>query len=250
MSEPDKIQGIRPGRVVLVGGCFMDLVMRVERLPQAGEPVLGTSFGAFLGGKGFNQAVAARRAGAEVAFIGRLGRDAFGKRFFAALEREAIEHQDLRVDGRAQTGAGMILVDDQGESRVVAWTWGAAAAVTVEDIARAAKRIRDAHLLVLGLEVEPAVSVAAARLARNAGVRVLWNAAPPVAFPNELFSLADLLVVNSVEAAHLTGLPVEDRATARAAANALCRRGVAAAIVTLGAQGLVAAERTRMHELP
>ena len=63
MSEPDKIQGIRPGRVVLVGGCFMDLVMRVERLPQAGEPVLGTSFGAFLGGKGFNQAVAARRAG-------------------------------------------------------------------------------------------------------------------------------------------------------------------------------------------
>ena len=241
---------VRVAHVVVVGGCFMDLVLCVERLPESGEAVLGTSFQSFLGGKGFNQAVAARRAGAEVAFIGRVGCDAFGEQFLTALQREGIEHQDVRGDDGAQTGVGMILVDDHGESRVVAWIWGAAAAVTIDDVVAAAERIRCADLLVLGLEIDPVASVAAARLAREAGVRVLWNAAPLVAYPEELFALTDLLVVNSVEAAHLTGRPVEDRAAAREAARALCRRRVSVAIVTLGAQGVVVAEGTRLIELP
>jgi len=144
----------------------------------------------------------------------------------------------------------MILVDDLGESRVLAWIWGAAAAVTVEDVAAAAERIRRADLLVLGLEVDAGVSVAAARFAREAGVKVLWNAAPPVGFPEEIFSLADILLVNDVEAAALFGRPVEGRAVARDAALAFCRRGVSVAIVTLGPQGLVAAEGTRLIDLP
>src|SRR5512135_2612639 len=101
--------------VAVLGSFNMGLVMRAHRLPRAGETLQG-EFAMHLGGKGFNQAVAARRLGADVSTVGRVGDDEFGRRFLAALDAEGIDRRGVTVDGDAGTGVASIVVDGDGEN--------------------------------------------------------------------------------------------------------------------------------------
>lgn len=103
--------------VCVVGSFMMDLVATAPRLPVPGETVVGRSFGTFLGGKGFNQALAARRSGAPVRMVGTVGADADGDGFIEAMEREGIETQFVRKNGDLGTGVGLPVVDDAGRTR-------------------------------------------------------------------------------------------------------------------------------------
>src|SRR3990172_9261837 len=100
---------------VVLGSFNMDMVMRAGRLPRPGETLQG-EFAMHLGGKGFNQAVAARRLGAEVSIVGRLGDDEFGRRFLAALDDEGIDRRAVSVDPETGTGVASIIVDGDGEN--------------------------------------------------------------------------------------------------------------------------------------
>ena len=234
--------------VVVVGSCNMDLVTRAPRLPLPGETLTGSSFGTYLGGKGLNQAVAARRMGANVAMIGKVGADDFGARVRAALEEEAIAAQGLSLDHEQPTGAALILVEEQrGENSIVVVP-GANGALTPADVDRAADLIRGARVVLLQLEIPLATTVHAAQLAHEAGCVVVLTPAPAQPLPDALLALTDVLLPNVVELAQVqdAGAELEPEQGARA----LLARGCGAVIVTLGRQGALLVTPHALHAQP
>ncbi|MFF4170368.1 ribokinase [Streptomyces sp. NPDC001744] len=220
--------------IVVLGSTNMDLVTRVPRAPALGETVTGRSFRTVPGGKGANQAVAAARAGGEVAMIGAVGTDDFGGRLRATLEHCAVDTDLLRtVEG--SSGTAHVVVDDEGGNAIVVVP-GANGTVTGLSHGDEAL-IGTADFLLLQLELPLSAVVAGAAAARRLGVRTVLTPAPARPLPPGLLAATDLLVPNEHEAAALTGL-----ADPRAAAEALLR-DVPAVVVTLGAAGSLYAAR-------
>ncbi len=214
-----------PAAVVIVGSANVDQVFRVTAIPAPGETVLSNGFSIALGGKGQNQAVAAARAGAQTAFIGALGDDAFGSSIREGLAADGVGAEGVRT-ADAPTGTALIAVDDAGENTIIVEA-GANALLELRETDATA--IAAADVLVLQLEIPLAVVTAAARIARAGGTRVLLNAAPIRELPAELLENVDILVVNEHEGAFLArGGAVETLAPI--------------VIVTLGAAGAVAHE--------
>jgi ribokinase len=227
-------------RLAVLASFNMDLVMRAERLPAPGETLQG-DFAMFLGGKGFNQAIAARRLGAAVVVAGRVGDDEFGQAFLAALDREAIDRAAVVIDAGAGTGVASIVVDPSGENAIIQAP-RANRAMTEADVARL--DLRDVDAALLNLETSWEAAHAFARRARDAGALVVCNPAPAAPVSDELLTLCDVLVPNAIEAAALTGLAVGSRDEAIAAAQVLRRRGPGSVVVTLGEQGAAAVDGT------
>ena len=190
-------------RVVVVGSANIDLVATAPHLPRAGETVLGNDFSQVPGGKGANQAIAACRAGASVALIGAIGSDSFGVTLRARLTASTVDISLLRVV-YGTSGVALIVVDPTGENMIVVAPGANAALTSLTEADLAA--IRGADVLLLQLEIPLATVTAAAVAAREAGVRVLLNAAPARTLPAELEAAVDLLVVNQVEGAALAGV--------------------------------------------
>ena len=223
--------------VAVVGSLMMDLVIRVPRRPEPGQTIFGTDFGMFLGGKGFNQAVAARRLGASMRMIGRVGDDDFGRALRAALEREGIEAAGLVTDAEVGTGVAAPLIEESGENSIVSVP-RANMRLTPADVEAAA--LVQTDVVLLQMEVPPQASLAAARRARAMGARVVLNTAPAGDLPAALHAAADIVVANENEAALLTGLAVQTVEQAFAAAERLRRTTAQTAVITLGGQGAVA----------
>jgi len=218
--------------VCVLGSFMMDLSVRVQRRPRPGETVVGTAFDMYLGGKGFNQAIAARRSGAETAMIGRLGGDDFGRRFLDRLASEGIDGRQVGVDRDAGTGVGVPLVEAGGENSIVVVP-RANARMTVADVDAAAAAIAGSRVLLLQLELPVPVVVAAARHGRGAGCTVVLNPAPAVVDVERFAGLVDVLVPNEVEALRLAGGGTD----VVAAADELRRRTGAMVAVTAGGDG-------------
>ena len=214
----------------------MDLVVRVPRHPRVGETVLGTSFSTYLGGKGFNQALACARLGADVEMIGCVGADDFGTSFVASLEAEGVGHAAVRRDGQG-TGVAVPIVDARGQNAIV-MVPQSNMRLTVEDVRGAAEAIRSSQVLLLQLEVPLDACLEAAALARSAGATVVWNLAPCEGAPEGALAAADVVVVNESEAAGvLGGAPSASPEEAIECARRLRSLGAGAAVVTLGAGG-------------
>lgn len=218
--------------IVVFGSINLDLVARVPRLPRPGETLRGSTFAALPGGKGANQALAARLAGADVALVGAVGRDAFAETAQAALRTATVDLSAVAaVD--APTGVAMIHIDDAGENAITviagANAAARAAAIMPSHWARAS-------LLLLQLEVPLAEVTDAAREARGRGVRVVLNAAPMQSLPRTLLDNIDVLVVNELEAAALAAQAGVD-AGSDGIALALSRQLHIEVVVTEGARG-------------
>ncbi|SED59424.1 ribokinase [Streptomyces sp. TLI_105] len=220
--------------IVVLGSTNMDLVVYVPRTPALGETVTGRSFRTIPGGKGANQAVAAARAGAEVAMIGAVGADDFGPRLRSALEHCAVDTDLLRT-AEGPSGTAHVVVDDEGGNAIVVVPGanGTVTSLTHGDEAL----IGTADALLLQLELPLSVVVEGAVTARRLGVRTVLTPAPAQPLPPELLAATDLLVPNEHEAAALTGLT-----DPREAAQALLR-DVPEVVVTLGAAGSLYAVR-------
>jgi ribokinase len=223
-------------KIVVVGSFMMDLVVRAPRRPAKGETLVGTDFGIFPGGKGFNQAVAAARLGADVTMVGRIGQDMFGDLFMEALQAEGIDTRFVIRDAEAGTGVGTPVVDADGDNSIVIIP-RANMRLTPEDVDQAADVIRGADVLMLQLEVPIPASQRAAAIASAANTKVLLNPAPAAPMPPEFVALADVIAPNETEATMITGLAVEGEHGPRAVADALRRAGCKAIVVTLGSRG-------------
>jgi ribokinase len=222
--------------IALVGSINLDLVVEVERHPAPGETVIGSDRRELPGGKGANQAVAAARLGAEVAFVGRVGADDAGRRLRDGLAAEGVDVAHVRVDPQAPTGMALIAVDRAGENTIVVSS-GANARVSAADVDAARDALSGAAVTLVQHEV-PEAAVAAA-LAAGGGTVVL-NPAPA----RPLVADVDVLVPNRGELEALAGRsgdPVE------------LARGLDAAravVVTLGSEGAVVIEGERVERVP
>jgi len=225
--------------VIVCGSLHLDVIVHAPSLPRPDETVTGSKWGLKCGGKGGNQAVMAARAGARVAMIGRIGRDDFGARLSANLDAAGVDSTAVVEDERAPSGMSAAIVRDDGEYGAVIVS-GANLNISAAAIEGQWRGLGGAKALVLQNEIPEAANLAAARAACSERAVLVLNAAPARSLAPQLLDLVDVLVVNRVEAAFYGGEDVADRSSAARIAACLGarRRSV---IVTLGAEGLVAA---------
>lgn len=229
-------------RIIVVGSANVDFVVQTPHIPRPGETVLGRDFVMAMGGKGANQAVGAARLGGAVMFVARVGRDVFGDQCLAAYQTEGIDTTFVTRDPDEATGVALIAVDAAGENSITVAS-GANMQLTPAHVEAAAQVFQDADVLVLQLEVPLATVQRAAQLAREYGVTVLLNPAPAQALPRELLQLVDVITPNRIELAQLLELPESEVVTLpdEDLAKRALGLGPSSAVITLGAQGALAA---------
>ena len=219
--------------IAVVGSINMDLVVRVERLPEPGETVMGGDLGRFHGGKGANQAVAAARLGRRVAFVGCVGDDPVGTELVDALRADGVDVSHVRSLPGVPSGTALIAVSEHGENLIVV-SPGANARVSADLVQRARPALEAAAVTLVQLEI-PMEAVAAT--VRAAGGTTVLNPAPARDVPEEVLEQVDVLVPNRVELGRMAWMASPD--TPQEAVAAVRRlRGVAGmVVVTLGPQG-------------
>ena len=238
------------GPIVVLGIFVADTAYRADRQPRMGETILGRSFALGPGGKGSNQAVAAARAGGDVAILTRIGRDAFGDLAMATWAEAGVAVAAVERTGEA-TGAAYIFVEEATGDNAIIVAPGAAGTIDAAFVDAHAALIAGARVVVTQLEQPVAAAMRALTLAREAGAVTILNPAPAAALPEGMLALCDHVTPNETEAEALTGIPVCDLAGARAAGEALLAAGVRrAAVVTLGAQGALLHARDRSVHVP
>lgn len=232
--------------MAVVGGYGVALIFGVGRAPGPGETVLAASIGVDHGGKGSNQAVAARRMGAEVALLTAVGPDAFGAMGRSLWQDEGIDTRNVITGGLA-TMMGSIVVEAGGENQIVVGM-GALSELTVGDADAFAAQIAAAQVCAVSLEVPVAVAARALTLARQAGTLALLNPAPAVALPEEVIRDVDVIVPNRSEAELITGSAVGTEANILV--GRLRQRTKAHIVLTLGAEGAMVDDGAARQHVP
>ena len=246
-SDSDRDREMRD--ICVVGGINMDLVVQVPHIPRPGETVHGGEVARFPGGKGANQAVAARRLGASVAMVGQVGADAFGDELVQTLEAAGVESSGVRRVADRATGVAMISVASDGQNAIVVapganTNWDEAGVVGVE------RAVSGCRVLVLNLEVPPAVIARAVRAGKRGGARVILNPAPHRVGDESVFGDVDFFVPNQVEAALFAGMEPYAVTDWGEAAQRLRRLGPRMVIVTLADEGAVIVDEAGPHRVP
>jgi len=221
---------------VVIGSSNTDMIIRVARIPQPGETLLGGVFLTAAGGKGANQAVGAARAGGKVSFVARVGADDLGDAALAGLRRDGIDVSRVSRDPDQPSGVALIFVAKNGENSIGVAS-GANSSLLPADVRQATALIRSAAVLVAQLETPLATVREAAQVAAQCGVPLILNPAPARPLPNALLKLVSIMTPNETEAELLTGIKVGDEAGAAAAAAQLRARGVGTVVITLGVRG-------------
>lgn len=224
--------------IVILGIFVADAAYRADRLPRLGETILGQDFRLGPGGKGSNQSVAAARAGGDVHFITRLGRDAFAQMAYDLWAKAGVTPA-VTEDAESYTGSAFIFLEAATGQNAIIVAPGAAARIAVADVEARRGLIEAAGLFMTQLEQPLDAAMHGLRIARTAGVRTILNPAPAADLSDEMLSLCDLITPNESEAEGLTGVKIATRADAEAAADRLIARGVGAAIITLGEKGVL-----------
>jgi ribokinase len=227
--------------VCVIGSSNLDFTVSVPRLPSVGETVSGGTLVTSPGGKGANQAVAARRLGVDVAFITLLGFDPMGDRLASALAEAGLPSGPIGRTTEAPTGVALIAVDPEGRNQI-AVAPGANHLLTPDRARSHVDLLRSADVVLLQLETPIDTVRWALGEARRLGKRTVLNPAPArvLPLPADLLALVDYLTPNEMEAGLLTDLEVRSATDAEAAGRALVARGVSTVVVTLGAAGAIA----------
>lgn len=240
---------MKQSHIVVVGSSNTDMIIKLKRLPRAGETVLGGEFMTAAGGKGANQAVAAARAGGQVSLVARIGRDALGDQAMAGFVSDGVDVSHVARDRRMASGAALIFVARNGENSIAVAS-GANSLLSPRDVNRARALIARAKVLLMQLETPLDALCAAARLAASQGALVILNPAPARHLPNRLLRHVSILTPNELEAEFLTGVRLNGIAAAKQAAAKLRRRGVKTVVLTLGARGSLIADEQGAQLVP
>jgi ribokinase len=239
----------RSPRIAVIGSANTDLTTFTDVFPRPGETLFGKNFEMGFGGKGANQAVAARLCGAQVLMVAKVGGDLFGRATIDNFASFGIDTTHVQVIDDAPTGVAPIFVGPDGQNRIIV-VKGANDRLTPADVDAAAADLRDVDAIILQFEIPLATIYHSIRFARAHHIRCIVNPAPAV--PAELAALtgADLLIPNESEAEQITGRPVHSEADARACAAALLAQGFARVVITLGARGSLLADAAAQRLVP
>jgi ribokinase len=236
-------------RIAVIGSANTDLTTFTDVFPRPGETLFGRNFEMGFGGKGANQAVAARLCGAEVVMVAKVGGDLFGRATLDNFASFGIDTTHVQVIDDAPTGVAPIFVGPDGQNRIIV-VKGANDRLRPADVDAAASDLRHVDAIILQFEIPLETVYHSIRFARTHRIRCIVNPAPAV--PAELASLigADLFIPNESEAEQITGLPVHTETEARACAAALLARGFTRVVITLGARGSVVADAAGQRVVP
>ena len=239
----------RAPKIVVLGSINMDLVIRSAELPKPGETVLANSSAEYCGGKGANQAVAAARAGGEVAMIGSVGRDAFADKLIQSLQRHNVDCEHVAQHADQPSGLAVISVNDRGQNSILVVP-GANGSLTPDHVFAAKTVIQRCDVLLVQLEIPIETVVAGLEIAAESKCRIVVDPAPvPKDFPPKLFT-ADFLCPNESEATALTGQPINNVDDAKRAALILEKKGTKNIAITMGAQGTLLHTDNETHLIP
>ncbi|MFT8477942.1 MAG: ribokinase [Liquorilactobacillus sp.] len=223
-------------KITILGSINMDVILEIVRLPKPGETMEMKSLTTAGGGKGANQAIAAVRSGADTAFIGKVGDDAYGEKMLGILKKNNIDTAEITIKKGGQTGQAYILLQESGQNSIII-SGGTNLEITTEDVIKAQNSIKNADFLIAQFEVNLDRIAEAFTIAHENKVKTILNPAPAKNITNDLLKITDLITPNEIEAQMLTGIKIIDENTAAAAARILREKGVENVIITLGSQG-------------
>ena len=238
--RPPKDGSASPPAVIVVGSLHYDIMVDAPDRPRKGETIAGRGWSPKFGGKGGNQAVAARRQGVPTAMVGAVGDDSFGAALLAGLDRAKVDRKNVAVLSGIGSGMSVAIFDDDGDYGAVIVS-GANLAIAPDQAG--AELLSQGKVLVLQNEIPEIVNEAIARRARNLGVATILNAAPARPFTTSLPDLIDILIVNAIEAEMLGGGDVSSLEMAARAAARLAAR-FKSVVVTAGGDGVASFDRS------
>ena len=223
--------------ITVIGSINLDTTLRVNQMPKPGETLHAKEHFTAGGGKGANQAVAAKRSGADTYFIGAVGNDGAGM-----MMNDLLSHEEINTDGvstldNQSTGQAFITVDDAGENSIMIFS-GANNSFTPEQVKASTGTISKSDFVISQFESAMDSTVEAFNIARNEKVKPILNPAPPLNdIPTDLLSVTDMIIPNETETEILTGIKVTDEKSLKEAADYLHNLGIEAVIITIGSKG-------------
>jgi ribokinase len=236
-------------RIAVVGSANVDLTTFTDQFPKPGETIFGQKFDLGFGGKGANQAVAARLCGAEVFMVARVGSDLFGPATIKNFKKLGIDTTHVKQVEGLSSGVAPIFVDPHGQNRILVIK-GANDALKPADVDQAAETLKSADCIVLQFEIPLETVYYTVAFARKHGIRCILNPAPGHAVDMPALAGLDYFVPNESEAETITGVPVKNVEDAKECAEKLLAGGIRRIIITLGANGSLLAGDGRSEHLP
>jgi ribokinase len=237
------------GHIAILGVFVADTAYRADRAPKLGETILGNSFALGPGGKGSNQAVAAARAGGDVHFISKLGKDVFADMAFGIWKDAGVTPAVAQPEG-ASTGAAYIFIEEATGNNAIIICPGAAGTISPEDVEAEAATIGSASVFITQLEQPIPAARRALEIAKSGGAATILNPAPAASLPDDIYPLCDYVTPNESEAEALTGIAVTDVASAEKAARTFLDKGVGTALITLGENGALLCSHSETFHIP
>src|SRR5437763_6722747 len=236
-------------RIAVVGSANVDLTTFTDRFPKPGETIFGQKFDLGFGGKGANQAVAARLCGAEVFMVARVGNDLFGPATIQNFKKLGIDATHVKQIEGVSSGVAPIFVEPNGQNRIFV-VKGANDQLKPADVDAAADLLKTVDCMVLQFEIPLETVYYSVRFERDNGIRCIVNPAPAAPIDLKALEGLDYFVPNESEAETITGMPVRNVDDARKCAEKLLAGGVKRVILTLGANGSLLAGRETMEHVP
>lgn len=236
-------------KVVVVGSVNVDIFLKVTRMPQVGETILGDKFYWYLGGKGANQAVGIARLGIPVYFVGKVGNDPFKQRIIDELKKERVNTRYVMEDGENPSGMAVIFVDNEGRNCITV-IGGANRHLTCADIEKIKKIIEREDMVILQMEIPLETVKFTLEIARASGATTLLNPAPAHNLDGKDFHNIDILVPNEGETEKLSGVKINSLRDAGKAADLLLDKGVKIVVITMGEKGAFLATKKKTSHFP
>ena len=225
------------GKILVIGSLNIDMVMKVDHMPTAGETILCDGMKLVAGGKGANQACAAGRLGTDVTMLGAIGNDSHGEMQRDSLRQSGVDVSGLITKESVSTGTAFITVNKEGNNSIVV-VQGANAQFTPEDIEAHRDLLEECEIVILQLEIPMDTVLYAVKLARTLGKTVILDPAPvPEHFPEELYQYVDIIKPNESELSRLTGI-ADAQNHLEEAVQIVKDHGVKNVLVTLGGDGV------------
>ena len=241
---------LKAPKITVVGSYATGLTMKVERLPNCGETLLGTGYRVDFGGKGSNQAVGCARLGARVSFVAKIGKDSFGEAALGLYRDERVDVTHVRQTADAHTGVGFIVVEAASGDNCIVIDPGANDLLTAADVSDCAAAFDSCGVVLTQLEIPVAAAEAAMVYGRARGAITILNPAPVRPLPSSVLQAVDILTPNVVEAKVLAGRAPDAAIAPEQVARELIRSGVKQVVMTLGENGALIVTDSSASRVP
>lgn len=236
-------------KIVVIGSSNVDLIMKMDRLPEKGETITDAAFFQVYGGKGANQAIGAVRAGGNVAFVNCVGNDAYTPQMLENFRLDGLDIRYVFQESDMASGHALVMIGGEG-ANYLSVAPGANYRLTPALIDEAMPVIEEAAIIIMQYEIPAPTIQYVFEIARKKNIPVLWNFAPARPFDLSYLSYTEILVVNETEAAFLSAQPVETEAEVEKAARRLMEMGAKTVIITLGKRGAFALNKSEKVLVP